>query len=261
MERHSAKTYKMRMGLSLLSIPFTHCLSLLGKKFTHHIIFLLSFHSQSLIVTRIREWPFFGHFFSTLCLSLKHEPCWYLWTTNSWTSYISQLSEVLENPNLPALLQTTMTQQSNPAMNPSSSSGTVNSTRTNSTPEDEQNKILNKLESSVETFRNGNSMKTDVIASILNIQYSGRTLMSWFTKGGDFWLLSHQNPLHSIYPQWVKRTWCCKSSRLSTSNQFCQSELQEKLKETVWQPWTGIRWWWRQTFQKTKTPQKQHALV
>ena len=71
---------------------------------------------------------------------------------------LSQLSEVLENPNLPALLQTTMTQQSNPLMNPSSSSGTVNSTRTNSTPEDEQNKILNN----VETFRNGNSMKTRV---------------------------------------------------------------------------------------------------
>jgi hypothetical protein len=49
------------------------------------------------------------------------------------------------------------------------SSRTVNSIRTDSTPEDERNRILRKLESTIETFRSGNATKTSTITSILRI--------------------------------------------------------------------------------------------
>jgi hypothetical protein len=49
------------------------------------------------------------------------------------------------------------------------SSGTLDSTRTNSSPEDEQNQIIHRLESTIDSFRNGNSTKMNAIASVLKI--------------------------------------------------------------------------------------------
>ena len=60
-------------------------------------------------------------------------------------------------------------EQSNSPSNPYSSSGTINSTRTNSASEDEWNQILNKLESAIEIFSNSNSTEMNTIISILTI--------------------------------------------------------------------------------------------
>jgi hypothetical protein len=49
------------------------------------------------------------------------------------------------------------------------SSGTLDSTRTNSSPEDEQNQIIHRLKSAINSFRNGNSTKMNAITSVLKI--------------------------------------------------------------------------------------------
>ena len=50
-----------------------------------------------------------------------------------------------------------------------SSSGAISSTRINSTSENEQNQVIDKLKSRVKIFRNGNSTKMNTITSILTI--------------------------------------------------------------------------------------------
>jgi hypothetical protein len=83
------------------------------------------------------------------------------------SNLLSRLCEVLQNPNMPTLLQ----QLSSPICSPipTPSSGTIDSTQTDSAAEDERARILRRLESTVEMFRNGNSFKMATISSILGI--------------------------------------------------------------------------------------------
>ena len=62
-----------------------------------------------------------------------------------------------------------MVEQPNSLSNSIPSSGTANPTRTDSTPEDEQDQILRRLESTVETFRSGNSSKMSTTTFICRI--------------------------------------------------------------------------------------------
>jgi hypothetical protein len=62
-----------------------------------------------------------------------------------------------------------MVEQSNTLSNPYTSSNTIDSTGTDTASENKQNRILNKLESTVDTFRKGHMSKTNTITTILAI--------------------------------------------------------------------------------------------
>lgn len=84
-----------------------------------------------------------------------------------YPTQLSQLSEVPHNLNTPAFLL--CLSKSNLLPQSIFSSRTIDSNGINSPLENEEDQIFRKLESTIETFRNGKYTKMSTIASILGI--------------------------------------------------------------------------------------------